>query len=202
MSVDIQTDNLGTFTLYFGEMIDVSGVHVDWLDVQGTMTATNVTGRYQYDITVTWQAPQGKIIKLIEVGARIPLGYAYVGGSASSFPGNMSTSDPSSITTDSVGAYIIKWTWNPGQGPLVRETDPVETQSFYIEGTGSVSGAYSCVISQDNDVGTVSEITGTRYRITSTATRPQDGKTTTRVTSEAIVRSDATINILSWQITK
>ena len=203
MAVGIQTVNDGTFTLIFGQLIFISSSHNDWLDVDGTITATNVSGRYRYTITVTRQPDCNGNKKLIEVGARLPVGYSYLSGSAAGFPSNMSTSDPiTPITTDSSGAYMPRWTWQSGQGPELKASDPVKTQSFYITGSSALEGDYAWTIAQDSDIGTVGEITGTLYKITSTATRPQDSKTTAKVVANAIIKDDGTINILSWQITK
>jgi len=45
----------------------------------------------------------------------------------------------------------------------------------------------------------VGEITGTSYRITATATRPEDGETTARIVAEAMIEGGTTY-IFSWQI--
>lgn len=201
MAVGIQTLYQGAFTLYFGEMIDVSSVHSDWLDVSGNITSLG-GGVYRYTITVTWQPiSDDPIIKLEEVGARIPIGYSYQAGSAD-IEGNLQRSDSElTITTDPYGAYLLKWDLGTPR-PDVSSSQPTRTQIFDIEGTGSTSGHYANVLAQPDSIGPVGEITGTRYRITATATRPEGGKTTAEIVADAIIRDDGTIDIASWQITK
>ncbi len=57
------------------------------------------------------------------MGARLPVGYNYQAGSAGSFPGNLSTAEPSN-TLDGEGAHML--TWNFGQKSI-----NIATQIFY-----------------------------------------------------------------------
>lgn len=201
MAVGIETQNKGTFTLYFGELINVDAVHSDWLDVTGNITALG-GDVYRYTITVIWQPGSGLPgIKLEEVGARLPIGYTYQVGSAD-IVGNLSRNDPPlPIPTDTYGAYLLRWNLGTPR-PEVSSSQPTRTQSFNIIGTGSTSGHYANVLAQPDAIGPVGEITGTRYKITATATRPADGKIAAEVVTETMIQDDGTINILSWQITK
>ncbi len=201
MAVNMTTVNQGTYTLYLGELVSDIGVHVDYLDVNGEMSSTNVSGRYEYTITIIWQAPQGeKPIKLTRVGARIPPDYSYLSGSAASFAENLATDDDDlTQTLDGQGAWLLNWEI-PTPHPEVSENVTERTQSFYITGTGSQEGHYAWVIAQSQDVGTVGEITGTKYKITARATRPEDGRTTATIVADVMIRDDGAIFIVSWQI--
>lgn len=205
MAVGIQTENLGIFTWYLGELIAITDEHVEWLDVSGNITdlGGNV---YQYTITVTWQTSAGESgeppIKLAEIGARLPVGYSYQAGSAASFPGNLSLGEPTSpIQTDPYGAYLPNWVFGTPR-PQVSATQPTRSQSFYITGTESLEDEYVWVVAEREDIGQVGEITGTRYKITATATRPEDGRTTAEIVADVIIKDDGKTNIVSWQITK
>ena len=201
MEVSMSTDNQGTFTLCWGELVGVKpGVHVDWVDVDTEMVWDEVEAAYKYTITVTYQEVQGQGRKLIEVGARIPVGYSYVPGSVLDFPDNLSTEDPpSDIDTDAHGAYMLKWTLPK---IVISDEYPEKTQAFYITGTGDTAGEYAWVAALSQDVGVVGEITGTRYKITAVATRPEDGRITARIVADVVIRDDGTMFIVSWQITK
>jgi hypothetical protein len=54
------------------------------------------------------------------------------------------------------------------------------------------------VLANREDVGAVSEITGTSYKITATATRPVDDRTTAKIVADTI-RGEMTY-IVSWQV--
>ncbi len=200
MAVDIHVENKGAFSLYAGELLEEAGVHVDWLTVDGDIVFDE-GATCNYTITVTWQEAASGTIKLVEVGATLPVGYVYEGGSAASFVGNLSSDNPSSNGTAPGGAQWLKWEWKPGKGPEISADNATQTQGFRITGTGSVEGDYAWVQAQSQDVGTVGEITGTRYRITATATRPEDGRTTAEIVA-AIIIVGGDIQIMSWQITK
>ena len=197
MSVAIQTDNVGDYTLYLGELIEPGG-HSDYLDVVGEMVWDEGANAYNYTVIITWQAQGGTPpIKLEEVGARIPIGYSYQTGSAADFPENLSTDEPDE-TLDGQGAYLLNWELG-SPPPYVSENITVRTQTFYITGEGSPEGHYAWVVANRHDVGAVGEIAGTYYRITATAKRPEDGKTTAKIVAN-IVKELGTTYILSWQI--
>ena len=201
MAVSMENLDEGTFTLYCGELLEVDPtVHYDWLNVDGEVACDEGT-TCNYTITVTWQEAAGGLIKLVEVGATLPGGYVYEGGSAASFDGNISSENPSSNGTTPSGACWIKWEWQPGQGPVISEDDAVQTQRFRITGTGNPEGDYAWVKAQSQDVGVVGEITGTRYKITATATRPEDGKITAEIVSDVVIVG-GDVQIISWQISK
>jgi len=199
MTVTIQTENRGDYTLYLGELIQ-PGEHNDYLTVDGEMMWDGGAEAYKYIITVTWQSEPGTPeIHLEEVGARLPLGYSYQPGSAADFAENLSTNEPDE-TTDSQGAYLLNWELEPPL-PSVSTSNPVQTQTFYITGTGSQEGYYAWVVANREDVGAVGEITGTDYEITATAIRPEDSKTTAKIVAEVVIGSGMT-SIVSWQIIK
>jgi len=199
MEANIQTEDKGECTLYFGELIRPQpGVHLDWLDVEGDMVDEG-GGVYRYIITVTWQDGAVSAIKLTEVGARIPVGYTYVSGSADNFTENLSTVGPDEAQ-DAHGAYLLNWELDK-PFPEVSENQTVQTQTFYITGTGSQEGEYAWVVALRQDVGEIGEITGTQYKITATATRPGYSRTIAKIVAEVMV-TEGTAYITSWQISK
>jgi len=197
MQVDIQTVNEGEYTLYLGEFIE-PGEHSDYLDVTGNMTWDAGANAYKYTITITWQPNPGPpTIHLEGVGARIPIGYSYKAGSAADFTENLSTDEPSEIL-DSQGAYLLDWVLPPPY-PSVSGSAPVQTQIFYITGSGDHGGHYAWVVASRVDVGAVGEINGTFYKITATAAHPENSKTTAKIVAKVIMEGQNT-HIISWQI--
>jgi len=196
MQVAIQTEEKGTYTLYFGELIQ-PGEHNDYLDVDGEMIWDEEAEAYKYTITVIWQPESGvPVIHLKGIGARLPIGYSYQSGSAAGFVDNLSADEPDE-TVDSVGAYLLDWEFGTPE-PSVSQSNPVQTQTFYITGEGSQEGDYVWVLASREDIGAIGEITGTSYGITATATRPGDGKTTAKIVADVMIAE--TTYILSWQI--
>jgi len=208
MPVNIQTVETGYFVLYLGELILNDGEHVDWLSVDSIMVWDEVAEAYKYIITVTWQAESGEPpIKLMEVGARIPVGYEYQQDSAALFEENLSTADTDddeddenelTMSQDGSGAWLLNWELGTPR-PEITEAEQVRTQTFYITGTGDLENDYAWVAAKRGDVGEVGEIEGTAYRITATATRPGDGRTTAQIVSDIVVGGGMTY-IISWQI--
>lgn len=199
MEVALQSEELGTYTLYFGELIQTDG-HINYLSVEGEMVWDETAEAYKYTITVIWQPESGiPVIHLEEVGARIPLGYGYQSWSAASFAENLSTNEPDEVV-DGAGAYMLNWV-PESPYPSVSEDDPVRTQTFYITGEGSQEGDYAWVVANREDIGAVGEINGTIYRITATATRYGDGETTAEIVADAVI-AEGTADIISWQIAK
>jgi len=196
MQVAIQTEEKGTYTLYFGELIQ-PGEHNDYLDVDGEVIWDEEAEAYKYTITVIWQPESGvPVIHLRGIGARLPIGYSYQSGSAAGFVDNLSADEPDE-TVDSVGAYLLDWEFGTPE-PSVSQSNPVQTQTFYITGEGSQEGDYVWVLASREDIGAIGEITGTSYGITATATRPGDGKTTAKIVADVMIAE--TTYILSWQI--
>jgi len=197
MQVNIQTVDKGTYTVYFGELIE-AGEHLDYLDVAGNITWDAGADAYKYTITITWQPNPGPpTIHLGEVGAKIPVGYTYQTESAAAFAENLSTDEPDE-TLDSQGAYLLNW--NLGTpAPSISEGQPVQTQIFYLDGEGSQEGYYAWVVADRSDIGAVGEITGTSYRITATAICPETNETTAKIVAEAMI-GDGETYITSWQI--
>ena len=197
MMVDTQTEETGTYTLYFGEMIEPAD-HFDYLDVDGEMVWDDGAQAYKYIITVTWLPASGyPVIHLDEVGARLPLGYSYQPESAASFEENLSTDEPDE-TLDALGAYLLNWEVGSPK-PYVSENETVRTQTFYTAGEGSQEDHYAWVVANREDIGAVGEITGTSYQIKATARRYEDGETTAKIVANVMIEEDTT-HILSWQI--
>ena len=197
MEAAIDTEDRGTYTLYFGELVQAGG-HSDYLSVNGTMVWDEVAEAYKYTITVTWE--QGAtVIHLTEVGARLPLDYSYQPDSAAIFANNLSTAEPEEIV-DSYGACLLNWQFDTPY-PSVSQSNPGQTQTFYITGEGEQEGDYTWVVANRTDIGEVGEITGELYIITAIATQVQDGKTAAKVVAD-IVMIDGTSYIVSWRISK
>lgn len=199
MSVSIQTQNRGAFTLYFGELVPVSG-HSEWLDVDGSIEWDAGFGAYKYTITVTWQPiPGTPKIHLSEVGVTLPLGYTYRADSAELFPENLSTSNPDPSGQDPSGAYMYKWRFSSPY-PAVEQHDPIKREIFYFDGSGDLEGDYTWTVAVRTDVGIVGELTGALNIITSTATSSPGGQVTGTIMAE-ILEADKTY-IVAWRIIK
>ncbi len=199
MEVTVQTEDKGTYTLYLGELIQ-PGEHSDHLSVDGEIVWDEGAEAYKYTITVTWQPLPGiPVIHLVEVGARLPVGYEYQQYSSAMFPENLSTDDDNELTQtlDTSGTWLLNWDLK-SSNPSVSEGNPVQTQTFYITGEGSQEGHYGWVVASRTDIGAVGEITGNSYKITATATRPGDGRTTAKIVAEVMIGE--TTYIVSWQI--
>ncbi|MFH1926372.1 MAG: hypothetical protein ABIK32_07790 [Chloroflexota bacterium] len=197
MQVNIQTVDSGNYTIYFGELIE-PGKHSDYLDVTGNMTWDAGADAYKYTITVTWQPGSGNsTIHLEEVGARTPIDYSYQTGSSANFTENLSTDEPDE-TLDSQGAYLLNWILGSPK-PYVSEAEPVQTQIFYITGSGDQGGHYAWVVANREDIGAVGEINGTYYEITASAINPENNRTTAKIVANVIM-GGANTYIISWQI--
>ena len=197
MPVTMQTEDRGPYTLYCDELVQTEQ-HSDYLGVDGGLIWYG--GAYKYTITVTWQPDAGlSTIHLVEVGVRLPLGFSYQSGSAAGFVDNLSTSEPDEILDD-LGAQMLNWELGPPY-PYVSEENPVQSQTFYITGEGIQEGDYTWVVANRDDIGAVSEITGTLYQITATATCPESGEITAQVTADVLIDGGTTY-IVSWQTSK
>jgi len=203
MPVDIQTDIIGTYTLYKGELVKVGEPpqsHYDWITVDGEMVWVEEAQAYKYTITVTWQPESGQsTIHLEEVGVRLPVGYSYVLDSADDpiFLYNLSIEEPVD-TLDGADAHMLNWELPPPR-PAVSELDPTRTQIFYVTGEGEQEGDYTWVVADPSSIGVVGEVIGGLYRITATATIPGDGEIT--VMADAMWNeAEEEIIILLWQI--
>ena len=197
LEVDILTEEKGIYTIYLGELVE-PGEHFDYLDIVGDLAWDEEAQAYKYTITVIWLPTSGEpVIHLDQVGARIPIGYSYQTGSAADFEDNLSTDEPDEIL-DVLGAYLLNWEFEPPK-PDVSQADPVETQTFYITGDGELENYYTWIVANRDDIGAVGEITGGSYRITATATRPENNETAARIVAEAMT-ADETVYVLSWQV--
>lgn len=196
MSVSIQTQNKGTYTLYFGELIE-PGVHNEYLDIQGQIVWDDTVGLYKYTITVTWLPNEGEpVIHLESIGGRLPLSYSYVEGSAADFGNNLSEDEPE-IVLDSLGVEMVNWDFGTPM-PSVSEHDPSATQTFYITGTDEQQGEYTWVVANRTDVGVVGEFTGGLYRITAIA-RQADNRAVARIAADALIDPLGEVYIIAWQ---
>jgi len=196
MSVSIQTENKGEFTLYFGELIQ-PGVHNDYLDVASSVVWDEGVSAYKFTITTTWQSNEGEpVIHLEAIGTRLTPGYEYVDSSAALFAANLSQDEPD-IVLDSVGAQMVNWEFGT-PAPKVSQTDPVATQTFYITGSGLLDGYYSWVVANRTDVGAVGEYSGTLYRITAIA-RQADNRAVARIAADALIDPLGEVYIIAWQ---
>jgi hypothetical protein len=199
MQVNLQVESEGTYTLYFGQLVEASG-HFDYLLTEGEIVWDEGAMAYRYTITITWQPHPGTpTIHLKEVGARLPPGFSYVAASAAGFASNLSTDEPDQVL-DSLGATMVNWEL-PTPLPSVTEENPVATQTFYITGEQPADGEYAWVVANRNDVGAVGDITGGVYIITATAILPSTGETTARIVADVMQQAEGW-TIVSWQISK
>ncbi len=204
MTVNMAPVHMGLYTLVQGELlwIDRENVHPEYVDVNTQMVPEGE--RYKYTITVTWQPAATGGINLIEIGARIPTGYVYddsatIASENASGPDNINfVKSTFHQSTDNLSVW---WHWfPPGQAPTIHHNNKILWLSFYLTGTGSPEGDYAWVWAARSDVGLVGEITGERYQITATATRPEDGRTTGRIVADVIRETGGTVYISSWQV--
>ena len=199
MDVSLQVEDMGGFTLYFGELVQ-AGKHSSYLGVSGEMVWDDPAQAYKYTITVNWQPGSGKpTIHLVGIGARLPVNYTYQEDSAAEFVDNLTLTEPD-IATDGAGAYMVNWEFH-GTLPYVSETQPVVTQSFYATGTGDLEGHYAWVVANRNDIGESGEISGNLYFVTATATVPGTGETISKIEVGVLQRLELT-EIVSWRISK
>lgn len=203
MQVDIQTEEIGTYTLYMGELVEVGEppqIHYDYVTVDGETVWVEEAQAYKYTITVTWQPQEGyPTISLEGIGVRLPVGYSYQAGSAHSFGGNLSTSEPVD-TLDGAGAHLLHWEFGSPR-PQVSQDNPTRTQALYITGEGELNGDYTWVEGQPNAIGQVGEVIGAFYRITATATHPEDGEITAEVVADVMwYEQQGEMRILLWEI--
>ncbi|MBI4284402.1 MAG: hypothetical protein HY670_00675 [Chloroflexi bacterium] len=196
LRVTMQTQTRGDYVLYAGEWVPPRS-HSDWLQVSGTIVWDGAAAAYKYTVTLTRDPQASGNIDLAEVGARLPPGYTYKVGSAALFGSNLATGEPQD-DVDSDGAHILEWTM-PTPRPILSESDPTRTQVFYITGVGVLEGYYAWSVATRGDIGSVSELDGTFYTITATATRPENGETAAVVVVDA-KRSGSNISIISWRL--
>ncbi len=200
MEVAIQAENKGTYTMYLGDLEDPS-------DKPGVVTISgNLSGvggnRYLYTINITRTAePGGATIHLEEIGARLPVGYTYNGSATWSDGGEPIEDWDPKITQDSAGADLLQWKWKAANRPSITKDGGTVILTFYITGEGSREGNYVWTVADPVAYGLYGEITGTRYEIIATATRPEDGRTTAEIVA-AIMKAGGAMYVMSWQITK
>ncbi|MFH1087614.1 MAG: hypothetical protein V1737_03400 [Chloroflexota bacterium] len=208
MIVDITTSNRGNYTLSFGTLYELAD-HYCYIAVDGSTTwdqeAYGGAGAHKYTIRVTYgpcipNPDNPQTIHLEEVGARIPLGYAYREGSPALFGDNIDQGDAASITYLEDGS-LVRWLWSGGDRPALTKDSPELYQSFYLDGQGSQEGEYAWVQADPASIGMVSEITGTLYRVTATAKHSQDGMAAARIMADVVV-AGGTVDIASWRITR
>ncbi len=179
MQVSVQTEDRGTYTAYFGELVP-AGEHSVWLDVGGDI-AGPVDGVYEYTITVTWQpVPGTPTIHIGEVGVKLPPGYSYQTGSAALFTGNLSSAEPQIVYDDGTESYMYRWAFS-SPNPSVDKQNPTRTQKLRFSGSGELDDEYAWTVAVRTDVGVVGEIVGSLYLITGTAVRPGTGEVVGRV---------------------
>ena len=199
MDVALQVEDMGSFTLYFGELIQ-AGNHNNYLDVIGEIVWDDPAQAYKYTITVTWEPDSGTpTIHLEGLGARMPVDYVYQAGSAAGFVDNVSLAEPDQ-TTDPEGAILLNWEFDAPL-PYVSEDYPVITQTFYVTGPEDQEGHYAWVVANRNDIGAVGEITGNLYTITATATRSDNGEVTSEIVA-GVMQDGGVTSIVSWWISR
>lgn len=197
MNVAIQIQTLGTYTVYFGELVEAAG-HSDYLDISGDVVWDEVAQAYKYIITVAWLGGSGTSgSKVSEIGVSLPPGVGYQTGSASLFSDNLSAAEPTLFQDE--GGTDVKWVFGEPR-PEVTPNNPLKTQTFYMTGEIVEGGDYTCAVAARSDVGTVGELLGGLYIITATATRPGSTDIMGEVVAEILQAEDSFI--VSWQIIK
>lgn len=189
MTVTINTVTMGSYTLVAGDWVTAGAPHSGDLEISTSMVWDEGAEAYKYTITCAWSG--AGLCKLIEVGARLPLGYDYEAGSAASFGENLSTAEPSN-QTDGEGAHMLAWSLDA----ISIET---RTQIFYVTGSGTLEGDYGWAKAQRDDVGSVGELTGTFYVATATATK--GGAVAGKIEADVML-SGSSVCVTSWRISK
>lgn len=207
MSVGVVTVEEGDYTLYAGEFITLSNCG-ERIQIQ-TQIGEDMGGDiYEYTIIVDagvgGAGECGGHIKLEELGTMLPAGYTYVDGSVAGYEDQLSTEAPQKIWDADSGTWMLEWEWG-GPGLQITGDDPNEPvtkyQRFHITGNDDQEGYYSWLKATRQNIGEVSEIVGTVYTITATAT--QDGEDTAIVTAEVLRQggeSPYDIEVVSWQV--
>lgn len=193
LQVTMQTVSNGNYTLVAGEWVTPNSTdHSSELLISSTIVWDAGADAYKYTVTCTWTG-DGQC-KLTKVGAKLPVGYNYISGSAALFETNLSTGEPSD-QLDSDGAHMLSWSFTQ------ITLDPTRTQIFHITGSGPLDNHYGWAEATRNDVGEVGQLIGTLYSITATATNPGSSATAARIVADVMVNG-ATVKIISWQVSK
>ena len=195
-TISLDIVDKGIFTMYCGDLIYVCSLpsHFDWLTTNGTIVCNEGTCNYTISVYYSGDANQRKII---ELGAKLPVGFEFIPGSAANFSNNVALYDPDDTGNHSLGQWV-NWLWNPGSGPVIDQSNPTVNQTFQVTNGGAIGDHYTWVQIQSNDVGLVGEITGERYTVKSTAIGPE---TVDSVVESDIILIGGTAVIMSWQIT-
>jgi hypothetical protein len=192
VNIEVQEQFIVTYT-----------THNDYLGINTTTEWIESVGAYKYTISVIWQPVEGTPeIFLSEAGAILPLGFEYQEGSVSLFPENLSV-NAAVVSFTATGAQKLTWNF-PSPRPSIGQDNPVATQIFYIDEIvpGSiVDNHYSWVKAQRADVGMVSELSGSSYKLFARATRPEDEKITAEISAGLTIK-DGVPYIASWILTK
>ena len=196
-SVTMATETIGEYTLYFGEFIEMSE-HSDYLTVSGNATWDEPAQAYSYNVTISLTpGAGGTTVFLAEVGVRLPPGYDYVAGSAAGFGDNLDTGEPET-GVDSQGSVLLRWQFSPPK-PSLQTSDPTGNQVFQITGSGDLDGDYTWVMANREDIGSVSEVSGTVYQVTASATHVGTGRRSARVLAD-IIDTGGQIYLVSWSL--
>ncbi|MDO8567957.1 MAG: hypothetical protein Q7R57_04495 [Dehalococcoidales bacterium] len=187
MQVTINTINRGAYTLIAGEW-ESTNSHSTWLTIITSMVWDAGHGAYKYSVNATYSGSGN--CKLIEIGARLPVGYSYEAGSASLFGTNLSTGIPND-DIDGNGAHLISWDFPQ------TAINPTGTQTFYVTGSGTIEHDYGWAEATRDDVGEVSQLTGTFYVITATARK--DGVIAGKIEAN-VMKSGSDVTITSYRV--
>ena len=191
----------GIFTMYCGDLIYVGSLpsHYDWITTNGSEVCDGgTTCNYTISVYLSENA-SAQQRKIIELGVKLPDGYTYVPGSPALFPDNVTFNEPDETGGDP-GDEWLRWLWNPGgSAPVIDQSNPTVNQTFTINNTGmgALFNDYTWVQVQSNDIGIVGEITGQRFKITSTAIGPE---TVDSVIEADVILVGPTVYVMSWQI--
>ncbi len=187
-TVTMTTINKGSYTLVAGNWVTPGGPHSSDLSIASSMVWDGGHNAYRYTVTCTWSGPGN--CKLIEVGARLPVGYNYQNGSAALFGGNLSTANPTN-TLDGDGAHLLDWSFSQ------HTINPTGTQTFYVTGSGNLNGDYAWATASRGDVGACGELTGSFYDTTATGTK--SGVIVGKVEANAMV-TGGSLYVTSYRI--
>lgn len=196
-SVSMLTEEIGEYTLSFGEFVQIGG-HNDFITVSGNSSWNATALAYDYTISVSLTPEAGGTkIHLAEVGVRLPPGYDYLAASAAEFGDNLDTGEPET-GSDAQGAVLLRWQFDIPK-PHLQAPDSEATQTFQIIGSGELDGDYTWVVANREDIGSVSDISGTVYQVSANATHLGTGEITARVVADVIDTGSETF-LVSWSL--
>ncbi|MFC2013076.1 hypothetical protein ACFLUE_02175 [Chloroflexota bacterium] len=189
LSVDILVEEVTTL---YGFTVGSSGVHADYLDVEGELTYDEYLGVSIYTASVENLMPG--TVHFEQMMIKLPPEYEYIMGSAD---GDFSSDDPQIQLNPDVGQVLF---WELGTPrPEVSGAPDIAAETVHLNGPIDPEGArgYVWVRAAETDIGSVGE--GGAYKITAQA---KDGETVVLTLEVGVVDDfiSGELLISNWEI--